>query len=73
MALSMKEGEISEVIMELDEFHLMIMIEKIDMSIPDYENVKQQVENEFLKRQGDTLFLDYLENLRSWYDVTKNL
>ena len=49
------------------------MIKKIDMSIPDYENVKQQVENEFLKRQGDRLFLDYLENLRSWYDVTKNL
>ena len=49
------------------------MIKKIDMFIPDYENVKQQVENEFLKRQGDRLFLDYLENLRSWYDVTKNL
>ena len=69
----MREGEISEVIMELDTFHLIIMIEKMDMSIPDYENVKQQVENEFLKRQGDRLFLDYLENLRSWYDVTKNL
>ena len=73
IALSMKDGEISEVITELDAFHLIIMIKKIDMSIPDYENVKQQVENEFLKRQGDRLFLDYLESLRSWYDVTKNL
>ena len=69
----MKDGEISEVITELNAFHLIIMIKKIDMFIPDYENVKQQVENEFLKRQGDRLFLDYLENLRSWYDVTKNL
>jgi len=73
IALSMKDGEISDVITELDAFHLIVMIKKIDMSIPDYENVKQQVENEFLKRQGDRLFLDYLENLRSWYDVTKNL
>ena len=73
IALSMRDGEVSEVITELNAFHLIIMIKKIDMFIPDYENVKQQVENEFLKRQGDRLFLDYLENLRSWYDVTKNL
>ena len=37
----------------------------------EFNEISEQVRNEFLKREGDKLFLEYLENLRSWYDVTK--
>ena len=45
--------------------------ENIDVVLVAPKGAGMTVRNEFLKREGDKLFLEYLENLRSWYDVTK--
>ena len=71
MALSLEEGEVSELI-ELDgSFHLLVPLQKIISSAPEFDNVYQEVESEFIRFKGEELLDEYLEDLRNWYDVVK--
>jgi len=71
IALGLEEGEVSELI-ELDgNFHLLVPLQKIISSAPEFNNVYQQVESEFIRFKGEELLDEYLEDLRNWYDVVK--
>jgi hypothetical protein len=71
IALSLEEGEVSELI-ELDgNFHLLVPLQKIISSAPEFNDVYQQVESEFIRSKGEELLDEYLEDLRNWYDVVK--
>jgi len=71
IALSLEEGEVSELI-ELDgNFHLLVPLQKIISSAPVFNDVYQQVESEFIRFKGEELLDEYLEDLRNWYDVVK--
>ncbi len=71
MALSLEEGEVSELI-ELDgSFHLLVPLQKIISSAPEFDDVYQEVESEFIRFKGEELLDEYLDDLRNWYDVVK--
>jgi ElaA protein len=71
IALNLEEGEVSDLI-ELDgSFHLLVPLQKIISSAPDFNDVYQQVESEFIRFKGEKLLDEYLEDLRNWYDVVK--
>ena len=70
-ALSLEEGEVSELI-DLDgRLHLIVPLQKIISSAPKFEDVYQQVESEFIRFKGEELLDEYLDDLRNWYDVVK--
>ena len=70
-ALSLEEGEVSELI-DLDgRLHLLVPLQKIISSAPKFEDVYQQVESEFIRFKGEELLDEYLDDLRNWYDVVK--
>jgi ElaA protein len=71
IALSLEEGEVSELI-ELDgNFYLLVPLQKIISSAPEFNDVYQQVESEYIRFKGEKLLDEYLEDLRNWYDVVK--
>jgi len=70
-ALSLEEGEVSELI-DLDgRLHLLVPLQKIISSAPKFEDVYQQVESEFIRFKGEELLDEYLDDLRNWYDVVR--
>jgi hypothetical protein len=71
IAMQLESGSVSELITDTDSVHLLILLKKEVSVTQEFNEISEQVRNEFLKREGDKLFLEYLENLRSWYDVTK--
>ena len=71
IAMQLEPGSVSELITDTDSVHLLILLKKEVSVTQEFNEISEQVRNEFLKREGDKLFLEYLENLRSWYDVTK--
>tara|TARA_B100000214_G_scaffold78819_1_gene53243 strand:- start:2123 stop:3424 length:1302 start_codon:yes stop_codon:yes gene_type:complete len=71
MALSLEEGEVSELIEVDGSFHLLVPLQKIISSAPEFNDVYQEVESEFIRFKGEELLDEYLEDLRNWYDVVK--
>ena len=71
MALSLEEGEVSELIEVDGSFHLLVPLQKIISSAPEFNDVYQEVESEFIRFKGEELLYEYLEDLRNWYDVVK--
>ena len=71
IALSLEEGEVSELI-ELDgSFHLLVPLQKIISSAPEFNDVYREVESEFIRFKGEEMLDEYLDDLRNWYDVVK--
>ncbi len=75
IALSLNKGGVSEIIDTDTTLSILILLDKQEALVPPFDEIMEQVETEFLKRKGDELLEDYLNNLRNWYDVikTKNL
>ena len=71
IALSLEEGEISELIEQDDKLHILVPLEKIIANAPPLGDVYQQVETEFIRFKGEQMLDEYLEDLRNWYDVVK--
>ena len=70
-ALGLEEGEVSELI-ELDrKFHLLVSVQKMISSAPQFDDVYQEVESEYIRFKGEEMLDDYLGDLRNWYDVVK--
>jgi len=70
-ALGLEEGEVSELI-ELDgQFHLLVPVQKIISSAPQFNDIYQEVESEYIRFKGEEMLDDYLRDLRNWYDVVK--
>jgi len=54
-------------------YKIIVLLEK-ELSIPpNFENIKEIVSAEYLKRKDDNSLRDYLENLKNWYDVSRNI
>tara|TARA_B100001029_G_scaffold179582_1_gene189712 strand:+ start:15551 stop:16852 length:1302 start_codon:yes stop_codon:yes gene_type:complete len=71
IALSLEEGEVSELIEQDDKLHILVPLEKIIANAPPLGDVYQQVETEFIRFKGEQMLDEYLEDLRNWYDVVK--
>ena len=71
IALSLEEGEVSELIEQDDKLHILVPLKKIIANAPPLGDVYQQVETEFIRFKGEQMLDEYLEDLRNWYDVVK--
>ena len=54
-------------------FKIIFLVDREDASPPKFHSVRDQVKAEFMKRRDDNSLRQYLENLKDWYDITKNL
>ena len=54
-------------------YKIIYLIDKELASPPQFNDIKASVSSEFLKRKDDQSLRSYLENLKKWYDVSRNL
>ena len=54
-------------------YKIIYLIDKEMASPPKLNDIKASVSSEFLKRKDDQSLRSYLENLKKWYDVSRNL
>jgi hypothetical protein len=54
-------------------YKIIYLIDKEMASSPKFNDIKASVSSEFLKRKDDQSLRSYLENLKNWYDVSRNL
>ena len=54
-------------------YKIIYLIDKEMASPPNFNDIKASVSSEFLKRKDDQSLRSYLENLKNWYDVSRNL
>ena len=54
-------------------YKIIYLIDKKMASPPQFNDIKASVSSEFLKRKDDQSLRSYLENLKKWYDVSRNL
>ena len=70
-ALALNEGEVSNLIEIDNELHLLVSIQKIVQLPPAFDKIYQEIESEFIRKQGEEMLDAYLDDLRNWYDVVK--
>ena len=54
-------------------YKIIYLIDKELASPPQFNDIKASISSEFLKRKDDQSLRSYLENLKNWYDVSRNL
>ena len=54
-------------------YKIIFLLEK-ELSVPpNFKDIKDVVSAEYLKRKDDNSLRDYLDNLKNWYDVSRNI
>ena len=53
-------------------YKIIYLVDREDAIQPEYSNIRNAVLSEFLKRRDDQSLRKYLDNLKNWYDVTRN-
>jgi hypothetical protein len=69
----LKPGQFSEPKKVTGGFKIIYLVDKEDAAQPEYSNIRSTVLSEFSKRRDDQSLRKYLDNLKKWYDVTRNL
>ena len=54
-------------------YKIIYLVDREDATKPEYSNIRSAVLSEFLKRRDDQSLRKYLDNLKNWYDVTRNI
>ena len=54
-------------------YKIIYLVDREDAIQPEYSNIRNVVLSEFLKRRDDQSLRKYLDNLKNWYDVTRNI
>ena len=54
-------------------YKIIYLVDREDAAQPEYSNIRSTVLSEFLKRRDDQSLRKYLDNLKNWYDVTRNI
>ena len=54
-------------------YKIIYLVDREDAAQPEYSNIRSTVLSEFLKRRDDQSLRKYLDNLKKWYDVTRNI
>ena len=54
-------------------YKIIYLVDREDAIQPEYSNIRSTVLSEFLKRRDDQSLRKYLDNLKNWYDVTRNI
>ena len=54
-------------------YKIIYLVDREDATQPEYSKIRSTVLSEFLKRRDDQSLRKYLDNLKKWYDVTRNI
>jgi parvulin-like peptidyl-prolyl isomerase len=54
-------------------FKIIYLLDKELAKSPDFNEIKSSISSEYLKRRDDQSLRSYLENLKNWYDISRNL
>ena len=54
-------------------YKIIYLVDKENSKPPELSDIKNQVTSEFKKRRDDQSLRNYLEDLKSWYDISRNL
>ena len=54
-------------------FKIIYLLDKDLAKSPDFNEIKSSISSEYLKRRDDQSLRSYLENLKNWYDISRNL
>ena len=54
-------------------YKIVYLVDKENSKPPELSDIKNQVLSEFKKRRDDQSLRNYLEDLKSWYDISRNL
>lgn len=54
-------------------YKIVYLVDKENSKSPELSDIKNQVLSEFKKRRDDQSLRNYLEDLKSWYDISRNL
>ena len=54
-------------------YKIIYLIDRKDALPPDFFLIRDRVKSEYLKRKDDKTLRLYLENLKNWYEIERNL
>ena len=69
----LKPGQFSEPKKVSGGYKIIYLVDREDAMQPEYSNIRSSVLSEFSKRRDDQSLRTYLDNLKKWYDVSRNL
>ena len=69
----LKPGQFSEPKKVSGGYKIIYLVDREDAAQPEYSNIRNSVLSEFSKRRDDQSLRTYLDNLKKWYDVSRNL
>ena len=69
----LKPGQFSEPMKVSGGYKIIYLVDREDAPKPEYSNIRSSVLSEFSKRRDDQSLRAYLDNLKKWYDVSRNL
>ena len=69
----LKPGQFSEPKKVSGGYKIIYLVDREDATQPEYSNIRSSVLSEFSKRRDDQSLRTYLDNLKKWYDVSRNL
>ena len=69
----LKPGQFSEPMKVSGGYKIIYLVDREDAPKPEYYNIRSSVLSEFSKRRDDQSLRAYLDNLKKWYDVNRNL
>ena len=69
----LKPGQFSEPKKVSGGYKIIYLVDREDATQPEYSNIRSSVLSEFSKRRDDQSLRTYLDNLKNWYDVSRNL
>ena len=73
MAEKLEPGEFTTPKRVSGGYKIIYLVNKENSDPPDLADIKNQVISEFKKRRDDQSLRNYLEDLKSWYDISRNL
>ena len=73
LARNLQPGTFSQPIKVPGGHKIIFLLEKEMAEQPNLDQVRDVVLAEYLKRRDDNSLREYLENLKNWYDISRNL
>ena len=72
LARSLEAGSFSEPVAVSGGYKIIYLFEKELIEPPSFRTIEDSVRAEYSKRMDDKSLRDYLENLKNWYDISRN-
>ena len=72
LARNLEAGSFSEPVAVSGGYKIIYLFKKKLIEPPSFRSIEDSVRAEYSKRMDDKSLRDYLENLKNWYDISRN-